>query len=200
MSRHATGDRAVFASGGEGDAESHLVGTVAWTSGADRGPRPPRPRSRSTSPTAATRRTSAPGSSPEPSPQSLTDQAITAASQVWRGGRCLELKADPPGKEVDPGSERRSRSRSTTRPTTRRSSATSRPRLTGPRRSTPLAPGMAPGHIHLHRDPGRRARAGSPAARSRTAASPSSPRPMPSIERLLIDVDATTSMEVGGMD
>ena len=34
----------------------------------------------------------------------LTDGAIKAATRVWRGGRCLELKADPPGKTVEPGS------------------------------------------------------------------------------------------------
>jgi hypothetical protein len=35
----------------------------------------------------------------------LVDAAIDAASVVWRDGRCLELEVDPPGKEVDPGSE-----------------------------------------------------------------------------------------------
>ena len=35
----------------------------------------------------------------------LVDAAIDAASQVWRDKRCLELKVEPPGKTVDPGSE-----------------------------------------------------------------------------------------------
>ena len=35
----------------------------------------------------------------------LVDAAIDAASQVWRDKRCLELKVEPPGKLVDPGSE-----------------------------------------------------------------------------------------------
>jgi hypothetical protein len=104
MSRHATGDRAVFASGGEGSAESHIVGTARWTAGPDGDP---------TSPTTIevdiadgandadvrawvlTRALAG----------TLTGDAIKAAEQVWRGGRCLELKPDPPGRTVAPGSE-----------------------------------------------------------------------------------------------
>jgi hypothetical protein len=105
MSRHATGDRAVFASAGEGIAESHLVGTTSWTSDAS---------GTATGPAsvdiqvadganeadirawALTRALAA----------ALTDTAVTAGPRVWRDGkRCLELKADPPGKEVEQGSE-----------------------------------------------------------------------------------------------
>jgi hypothetical protein len=35
----------------------------------------------------------------------LADAAIEAAQRVWRDGRCLELKADPAGRQVDSGSE-----------------------------------------------------------------------------------------------
>jgi hypothetical protein len=35
----------------------------------------------------------------------LVDAAIDAAATVWQDGRCLKLNVDPPGKEVDPGSE-----------------------------------------------------------------------------------------------
>ena len=35
----------------------------------------------------------------------LVDAAIDAAAKVWKDGRCLELVVEPPGKEVDPGSE-----------------------------------------------------------------------------------------------
>ncbi len=35
----------------------------------------------------------------------LVDAAIDAAARVWKDGRCLELVVEPPGKEVDPGSE-----------------------------------------------------------------------------------------------
>ena len=35
----------------------------------------------------------------------LVDAAIDAAETVWQDKRCLELEVDPPGKEVDPGSE-----------------------------------------------------------------------------------------------
>jgi hypothetical protein len=35
----------------------------------------------------------------------LVDAAIDAAADVWKDGRCLELVVEPPGKQVDPGSE-----------------------------------------------------------------------------------------------
>jgi hypothetical protein len=35
----------------------------------------------------------------------LVDAAIDAAATVWQGGRCLKLNVDPPGREVDSGSE-----------------------------------------------------------------------------------------------
>jgi hypothetical protein len=35
----------------------------------------------------------------------LVDAAIDAAERVWQNKRCLELKVEPPGKEVDAGSE-----------------------------------------------------------------------------------------------
>ena len=103
-SRHATGDRAVFASGGEGSAESHLEGSTSWTTDGSGGAASPASVEIGVADGAneadirawvLTRALAA----------SLTDQAITAAAQVWRGGRCLELKPDPPGQVVDPGSE-----------------------------------------------------------------------------------------------
>jgi hypothetical protein len=103
MSRHATGDRAVFAVGGEGSAESHLEGSTSWTSdGAG------------TAGPSSVEVQVAEGANEvdvrawvltRALAATLTDTAIKAATRVWRGGRCLELKADPPGKEVDPGSE-----------------------------------------------------------------------------------------------
>jgi hypothetical protein len=103
MSRHATGDRAVFASGGEGSAESHLEGSTSWTTdgAGSAGPSSVEvevadgANEADIRAWALTRALAA----------SLTDGAISAAATVWRGGRCLELVPDPPGQEVDPGSE-----------------------------------------------------------------------------------------------
>ena len=103
ISRHATGDRAVFSSGGEGDAESHLTGTAEWTSDGS---------GNATVPTSVEVETAEGGNEADirawvltrAMAGALTDGAIKAATRVWRGGRCLELKADPPGKTVEPGS------------------------------------------------------------------------------------------------
>jgi hypothetical protein len=104
MSRHATGDRAVFASGGEGSAESHLEASTSWTAdGAG-----------NTTSSSSVDVQVAEGANDadirawvltRALAGTLTGDAVTAAEQVWRSGRCLELKPDPAGRTVAPGSE-----------------------------------------------------------------------------------------------
>ena len=151
MSRHATGDRAVFASGGEGDAESHLAGTAEWTSDGS---------GHATSPTSVDVETAQGGNEADVRAWvltralagALTDSAIKAAARVWRGGRCLELKADPPGKTVEPGSdtdiEVTIHQKAYDDEVERDVTAT----LDGTEEISPARPRPCPGDVHLHGD------------------------------------------------
>ena len=176
MRRHATGDRAVFASGGEGSAESHLEGSTSWTTDGAGSAGPSSVEVQVAEGAndadlrawALTRALAA----------SLTDQAIAAAAKVWRGGRCLELVPNRRARRSTPAPRPGSPSRSTTRPMTRRSSGRSArpsPASSAPRSWTP--PSMPPPTSPITRPTSPRPRARSRGARSPTAASPSAPRP-----------------------
>jgi hypothetical protein len=96
----ATGDRPAFV-GGEGATDSQLDASLTW-SGTLSGAAPEVSVTTAEGVDARDLRSASTGGA---FTAALVDAAIDAASRVWKDGRCLELVVEPPGKEVDPGSE-----------------------------------------------------------------------------------------------
>jgi hypothetical protein len=97
----AIGDRPAFA-GGEGAVDSQLGATLTWSGEAGSGNTPGVTLDTAEGVDARDLRSAFTGGA---FTAALVDAAIDAAATVWQDGRCLELKVDPPGKAVDPGSE-----------------------------------------------------------------------------------------------
>jgi hypothetical protein len=96
----ATGDRPAFM-GGEGAGDSQLDASLTW-----QGPlSAAAPEVRVTTAEGVDARDLRSAFTGGAFTAALVDAAIDAASRVWKDGRCLELVVEPPGKEVDPGSE-----------------------------------------------------------------------------------------------
>jgi hypothetical protein len=96
----ATGDRPAFL-GDEGAADSQLDASLTW-SGTLSGATPEVSVTTADGVDAGDLRSASTGGA---FTAALVDAAIDAAARVWKDGRCLELVVEPPGKEVDPGSE-----------------------------------------------------------------------------------------------
>ena len=132
----------------------------------------------------------------------LVDAAIDAASQVWRDKRCLELKVEPPGKTVDPGSEtditvkieqKAWDDEIEGKPITATLEGTKEiGPSTCPFRRPPISPTRRPTR--------RKGRAPSPSARSRTVASPRALETYRVDLRLLLDADGTVTYVRSGVD
>lgn len=102
VQRRASGTRPDFA-GGAASVESSVDASAAWDGGAD-----------GDGTLTTVEITDAEGAEQADLNTSLfggmltsrvIDSAIDSAEKVWRAQRCLELEVDPPGKEVDSGSE-----------------------------------------------------------------------------------------------
>jgi hypothetical protein len=96
----ATGGRPAFL-GGEGAGDSQLEASLAW-SGTLSDAAPEVSVTTAEGVDARDLRSAFTGGA---FTAALVDAAIDAAARVWKDGRCLELVVEPPGKEVDPGSE-----------------------------------------------------------------------------------------------
>ena len=96
----AIGDRPAFL-GGEGASDSQLDASLTW-SGALSDAAPEVSVTTAEGVDARDLRSAFTGGA---FTAALVDAAIDAAARVWKDGRCLELVVEPPGKEVDPGSE-----------------------------------------------------------------------------------------------
>ena len=98
----AAGQRPAFA-GGEGAVDSQLDASLTWSGAASgSGAAPSVTLNTAEGVDIEDLRTAFAGGA---FTAGLVDAAIDAASQVWRNKRCLQIKVEPPGKTVDPGSE-----------------------------------------------------------------------------------------------
>jgi hypothetical protein len=97
----AIGDRPAFA-GGEGAVDSQLAASLTWSGETTAAGSPSVSLSTAEGVDARDLRSAFTGGA---FTAALVDAAIDAAGTVWQDGRCLELKVEPPGQEVDPGSE-----------------------------------------------------------------------------------------------
>jgi hypothetical protein len=97
----AIGDRPAFA-GGEGAVDSQLAANLTWSGATTAMTTPSVNLTTAEGVDARDLRSAFTGGA---FTAGLVDAAIGAARQVWRSKKCLELKVEPPGKTVDPGSE-----------------------------------------------------------------------------------------------
>lgn len=97
----AVGDRPAFA-GGEGAVDSQLDASLTWSGASSAAGTPSVSLTTAQGVDVRDIRSAFTGGA---FTAALVDVAIDAAATVWQDGRCLELDVDPPGKEVDPGSE-----------------------------------------------------------------------------------------------
>lgn len=96
----AAGDRPGFA-GGAGAVDSQLDARLSWSGATGGGPAPDVALVTAEGVSAQDVRSAFTGGA---FTAALVDAAIDAASTVWRGTHCLELRVEPAGKTVEPGS------------------------------------------------------------------------------------------------
>jgi hypothetical protein len=97
----ATGDRPAFA-GGEGAVDSQLDASLTWDGATAAGTTPEVTLNTADGVDVRDLRSAFTGGA---FTSALVDAAIDAAEVVWQDGRCLELDVEPPGKEVESGSQ-----------------------------------------------------------------------------------------------